>query len=49
MLNEITTYIVLGILVILGGVPTIYILISAPVVIFKKLYRKIKYGCKFTD
>ncbi len=29
---------------LLGGVPTVYLTVSLPVVIFQKIYGKIKYG-----
>ncbi len=31
-------------MVILGGIPTLYILISLPVILVQKIYRKVKYG-----
>ena len=34
---------------VLGGIPTIYITLSIPVVIFQKIYGKIKYGKSLYD
>ena len=31
-------------MVILGGIPSLYILISLPVSLVQKIYRKVKYG-----
>ena len=31
-------------MVILGGIPSLYILISLPVILVQKIYRKVKYG-----
>ena len=31
-------------MVILGGIPTLYILVSLPVILVQKIYRKGKYG-----
>lgn len=31
-------------MVILGGIPTLYILVSLPVILVQKIYRKVKYG-----
>ncbi len=48
-MNEIFGYIMFGIMVLLGGVPTIYIVISLPSTLIYKLFRKVKFGYKFTD
>ncbi len=37
------------IMALLGGIPTIYITLSIPVVIFQKIYGKIKYGKSLYD
>lgn len=31
-------------MVIVGGIPSLYILISLPVILVQKFYRKVKYG-----
>ncbi len=34
---------------VLGGGPTVYLVLSLPVVIFQKIYGKIKYGKSLYD
>lgn len=43
------TYILFGIMAILGGIPSLYLLIGFPAVIIYKIVRMIKYGYKITD
>ncbi len=33
-----------ALMVIVGGIPSLYILISLPVILVQKFYRKVKYG-----
>lgn len=40
---------IIGILSLLGGLPTIYLTISLPIMLGYKLFRKIKYGSSFYD
>lgn len=48
-MGDITSVILVGIMIILGGIPSIYILISLPVILGQKIYRKIKYGYSLYD
>lgn len=48
-MNQIFFYIVFGIMAIMGGGSTLFIVISLPAVIIWKICRKIKYGYKITD
>ena len=48
-MNQIISYLIIGILAIVGGGPTLYLLVSLPAVIIWKIYRKVKYGYKITD
>lgn len=43
-MGNIFIYIILVLMVICGGVSSVYVLFSIPAVIVWKLYRKIKYG-----
>lgn len=43
-MNEIGSMFLVGIMAILGGIPTLYIIISLPVILIQKIYGKIKYG-----
>lgn len=36
-------------MVLLGGVPTIYIVVSLPVILCQKIYGKVKYGKSLYD
>lgn len=38
-----------GFMVLLGGLPTLYLTISIPIVIGQKVYRKIKFGTSMWD
>ncbi|MDO4332662.1 MAG: hypothetical protein Q4C58_08230 [Eubacteriales bacterium] len=43
-MGNIVSIIMVILMVLLGGVPTIYITVSLPVVLCQKIYGKIKYG-----
>ncbi len=43
-MNQIGSMFLVGTMGILGGIPTLYILISLPVILVQKIFRKIKYG-----
>ena len=43
-MNEVGGMFLVGAMAILGGIPTLYILISLPVILVQKIYGKIKYG-----
>ena len=49
IMNQIFSYIIFGIMAIMGGGTSIFFFISLPAVIIWKIYRKIKYGYKITD
>lgn len=48
-MNQIFFYLIFGIMAIMGGGTSLFLVISLPAVIIWKLYRKIKYGYKITD
>ena len=48
-MNQLFYYLVFGIMAIVGGGSSLFVVISLPAVIIWKLYRKIKYGYKITD
>ena len=48
-MNQILTYIIFGIMAVMGGGTSLFLVISLPTVIIWKIYRKIKYGYKITD
>ena len=48
-MNQILSYIFIGIMAIMGGGSSLYLLITLPMVILWKIYRKIRYGYKITD
>ena len=48
-MNQIFSYIIFGIMAIMGGGTSLLLIISLPAVIIWKIYRKIKYGYKITD
>lgn len=48
-MNQIFFYIIFGIMAIVGGGTSLVLLLSIPVVIIWKIYRKIRYGYKITD
>ena len=43
-MNQIGSMFLVGTMGILGGIPTLYILISLPVILVQKIFGKIKYG-----
>ena len=45
----ITTYIFLGFMAIVGGGSTLYVIVALIGTIIFKLYRKIRYGAKWSD
>ncbi len=48
-MGDIANVILVGLMVLLGGIPSIYILVSMPVILAEKFYRKIKYGNSLYD
>lgn len=48
-MGDIFSVILVAIMVVLGGVPSLYILISMPLLIAKKIYRKVKFGNSLYD
>lgn len=48
-MNQIVYYIIFGIMAIVGGGTSLVLLLSIPVVIVWKIYRKIRYGYRITD
>lgn len=49
IMNNVATIILFVMMAIMGGVSSLYLVISLPVVIIWKIYRKIRYGYKLTD
>lgn len=49
IMNQIFSYIIFGIMAIMGGGTSLFLVISLPAVIIWKIYRKIRYGYKITD
>lgn len=49
IMGNIISFIMVIVMALLGGVPTIYITLSLPVVICKKIYGKVKYGKSLYD
>ena len=48
-MGNITSLILVTLMVILGGIPYIYILVSMPVILAGKIHQKIKYGKSLYD
>lgn len=48
-MNQIFSYIIFGVMAIMGGGTSLFLVISLPVVLIWKMYRKIKYDYKVTD
>lgn len=48
-MNQIFLYVMFGVMAIMGGGTSLFLVISLPAVIIWKIYRKFKYGCKLTD
>lgn len=46
---DFASILLVAIMVLLGGVPSIYILVSMPVIIAGKIARKVKYGASLYD
>ena len=43
------TYLLVAVMGIVGGLTSLYLLISMPVLLVWKIYRKIRYGCSLYD
>lgn len=48
-MGDVFSIILVAIMVVLGGVPSLYILISMPLLIGQKIYRKVKFGHSLYD
>ncbi|MCI9659591.1 MAG: hypothetical protein HFI14_13415 [Lachnospiraceae bacterium] len=48
-MEDIFSVVMVGLMVLLGGVPSIYILVSMPVILAEKIYGKVKYGKSLYD
>lgn len=48
-MDQISLYIIFGIMAVMGIVSSLYIVISLPAIILWKIYRMIRYGYKITD
>lgn len=48
-MKQIFSYLIFGIMAIMGGGTSLFFVISLPAVIIWKIYRKIRYGYKITD
>lgn len=48
-MGNITSLILVALMVLLGGIPSIYILISMPIILASKIHQKIKYGKSLYD
>lgn len=48
-MSQIFFYIIFGIMAVMGGGTSLFLVISLPVVIIWKIYRNIKYGYRITD
>lgn len=48
-MGNIISVIMVILMALLGGVPTIYIMVSLPVVLCQKIYGKIRYGKSLYD
>ncbi len=48
-MTGIANALVMFLLILLGGVPVLYLTLSIPVVVVWKIYRKIKYGYTLYD
>lgn len=48
-MEGIFSVVMVGLMVLLGGVPSIYILVSMPVILAEKIYGKVKYGKSLYD
>ena len=48
-MNQIFSYIVFGIMAVIGGGASVFLTVSLPGVVIFKIYRMIRYGYKITD
>ncbi len=48
-MDQLLSYILFAIMAIIGGIPTVFLVLSIPVIIVWKVYRKIRFGYKLTD
>lgn len=48
-MGDLFSILMVGIMVLLGGVPSVYILVSMPVILAEKIYGKVKYGKSLYD
>lgn len=48
-MGDLLNLLLVGIMVIIGGVPSIYILVSMPVILAGKIYRKVRFGTSMYD
>lgn len=48
-MEDIFSVVMVGLMVLLGGVPSIYILVSMPLILAEKIYGKVKYGKSLYD
>lgn len=48
-MENIISVLMIGIMVLLGGIPSVYILISMPVILAEKIYRKVRFGKSLYD
>ena len=49
IMEQIFSYFIFGIMAIMGGGTSLFLVVSLPVVIIWKIYRKIRYGYRITD
>ena len=48
-MKQIFSYLIFGIMAIMGGGTSLFLVISLPALIVWKIHRKIRYGYKITD
>ena len=48
-MNKTITYILFGFMAVVGGGSTLYLIVALVAMIIYKLYRKIRYGAKWSD
>ena len=48
-MKQIFSYLIFGIMAIMGGGTSLFLVISLPAVIIWKIYRKFRFGYKITD
>lgn len=49
MMENVFGVIMVALMGVLGGLPTLYLTVSIPVVLGQKIYRKVKYGRSLFD